>query len=90
MAALAGAKQKRENNPMHSSHQAEIIDLLSASGKTNNHLLRRAKQGQNGMMAVGRLVAPNSAVMRRLDRGIRYAAASRFNHRRLQTIGSPG
>ncbi|MGY4326081.1 hypothetical protein ACVWWG_000495 [Bradyrhizobium sp. LB7.2] len=63
---------------MHSRHQAEIVDLFCFREKQNIHLLRRAKQGQNGMMAVGRLVAPNSAVMPRLDRGIQYAAASRY------------
>jgi hypothetical protein len=75
---------------MHSRHLAEIIGLFLIREKQNNHLLRRAKQGQNGMVAVERLVTPNSAVMPRLDRGIQYAAASRFNHRRLWNTGSPG
>jgi hypothetical protein len=62
---------------MHSSHPAEIIELsFRLREKQNNRLLRRAKQGQNGMMAGERLVAPNSAVMPRL--AIQYAAASRF------------
>jgi hypothetical protein len=51
--SLASLSYKRcENNPMHSRPQAEIIDLFRIREKKNNGLLRRAKQGQNGMMAV--------------------------------------
>jgi hypothetical protein len=33
--------------------------------------------------------AANSGVIARLDRAIQYAAAHRFNHRRLWNTGSP-
>src|SRR6266404_8619300 len=35
-------------------------------------------------------LAPEEAVMRRLDRGIQYAAACRFHHSGLWNTGSPG
>jgi hypothetical protein len=60
-AGRGASNKKRENNPMHSSHPAGTIDVFLLREKQNNRLLRRAKQGQNGMMAV----VPGRAKLRR-------------------------
>ncbi|TQF30100.1 hypothetical protein UNPA324_11095 [Bradyrhizobium sp. UNPA324] len=60
---------------MHSRHEMEIIGLFKFGKSENEDLLRRARQGQNGMMRLASTMAPHSVVMPRLDRGIQYAAA---------------